>query len=174
MKKIKELILGKKQLILYLLFGVVTTVFSLAACYITLKLGTKIWHDEQGDPTPLVDILGSTAQWVVGVLVAFVTNKKWVFTEAEHGVRSGFRQLLMFSGARVVTYFVEVGINLGVIALLDGLGYVEPTISIVGLSIGLSSRIWAKVVSSVVVVISNYFLSKLVIFRKKDPSAEGN
>ena len=174
MKKIKELILRKKQLILYLLFGIITTVFSLAACYITLKLGTKIWHDEQGDPTPFVDILGSTTQWIVGVLVAFFTNKKWVFTEAEHGVRSGFRQLLIFSGARVATYFVEVGINLGVIALLDALGYVEPTFVIFGFRVGLSSRIWAKVVSSIVVVVSNYFLSKLVVFRKKESPAEGN
>ena len=65
-----------------------------------------------------VDILGSTSQWIVGVLVAFLTNKKWVFTDAEKGTKATFKQLGIFSGARVATYFLEVFINLIFIALL--------------------------------------------------------
>ena len=171
--KIKELIRQKKQLILYFLFGGITTVCSLAAWYVTLRLGVLVWHDEQGNPTVFVDVLGSTTQWVVGVLVTFFTNKKWVFVDAEKGLRVTVRQLLVFSGARVATYFMEVGMNLGAIALLTLLRYSEPTLHILGFDVVLSSRLWAKLVSSIAVVIANYFISKLVVFRRKQPSEAG-
>ncbi|MBQ8331047.1 MAG: GtrA family protein [Clostridia bacterium] len=166
-KKIKQFIQKKKQLILYLLFGAVTTVVSLFACYVTLKLGTLVWHDEKGDPTAFVDILGSTSQWVTGVLVSFLTNKKWVFTEAEHGGRATLKQLGVFSGSRVGTYFLEVMINLLVIDMLERLHYPDLVLTLLGMELTLSARIWAKVVSSILVVIVNYFISKLIVFRKK-------
>ena len=157
-----------QEFILYFLFGIITTVASLLACYLTLKFGTVIWHDEEGNPTAFVDILGSTSQWIVGVLVAFFTNKFWVFRSAEKGIRATFRQLCIFSGSRLGTYFLEVIINLGVIALLDNVFHYKPLVIPLGfMNFECNSRIWAKIVSSVVIVISNYFISKLVVFRKK-------
>ena len=97
--------IGKhKQLILYFVFGIVTTVCSLLACYLTLKLGVLIpaLRDESGEPTELLDIIGSCVQWVSGVLVAFYTNKKWVFTGSEQGKDATLKQLITFSGARVM------------------------------------------------------------------------
>ena len=170
-EKIKALLQRKKQLILYLLFGAITTVCSLAAWYLTLHFGVLIWHDEQGDPTAFLDVLGSTTQWVVGVLVAFVTNKKWVFVDAEKGLRVSMRQLGIFSGSRVATYVMEVAINVGVIAIFDLLGYCAPVLNLFGMEMELSARLWAKVVSSIAVVIANYFISKLVVFRRKQPPA---
>ncbi len=151
-----------KQLTLYFAFGLITTVVSLAACYLTLKIGVLFLHDQNGEPTELLDIIGSTTQWVTGVIVAFVTNKKWVFTDAEQGARATAKQLFTFSGSRVATYFLEVVINLLAIALLERIGYVS--FYIIGIEI--SVRVWAKVFSSVLVVISNYFISKLLVFRK--------
>ena len=169
---IKKIYQKYKELILYLLFGVITTVVSLAACFLTLKIGVVFMHDEAGEPTELLDIIGSTVQWVSGVLVAFITNRLWVFTDAEKGVKAAWRQLAVFSGSRVGTYFIEVVINLAVIALFDALGYVAPTVDLIIFSFALTSRVWAKVVSSIVVVISNYFISKLIVFKKKK-SPEG-
>ena len=168
MKKFKQLYIKHKEIILYLAFGLITTVISLLACFFTLKIGVVFLHDENGEPTELLDILGSTMQWISGVLVAFVTNKKWVFTNAERGVKQTAKQLLTFSGSRVVTYFVEVIVNLGVIALLELVGYNTITMPLIIVSIPLTSRVWAKLVSSVIVVISNYFISKLIVFRNKD------
>ncbi len=164
MKKFYE---KHKVFILYFLFGIITTVSSLLACYLAIKFGTKIWHDENGEPTAWVDILGSTAQWVVGVLVAFFTNKKWVFKSEEKGAAT-WRQLGIFTGSRVGTYFIEVIINLGMIALLDNIfHYHTLTIPLGFMNFYLTSRIWAKLISSIVIVISNYFISKLIVFRKK-------
>ena len=162
-EKLKNIYQKYKEIILYLLFGVITTVASLGACYITLKVGVlfDFFRGADGEPTELLDTLGSIIQWVVGVLVAFYTNKKWVFTGSENGKRKTLRQLAAFSGGRVATLFLEIGINLGMIALLDLLGY-QPIFF--GL---LTSRVWAKGVSSVVIVVSNYFISKLLVFKKK-------
>ena len=172
MEKIKSLCKKYEELISYLFFGVVTTLCSLAVCFVTLKLGVLVWHDEAGQPTEFLDILGSTTQWISGVLVAFFTNKKWVFKNTERGLRGTGVQLVKFAGARVLTYFLEVGINLGAIAAFDACGYTAPTLTVLTLSIVVSSRLWAKVISSVLVVISNYFISKLMVFRKKKTDTE--
>ena len=165
---IKKFYEKHKLIIRYLFFGFITTVLSLVACYITVKATALIWHDENGDPTAIADTLGSVMQWIVGVLVAFFTSKLWVFTNAERGAKATFKQLLIFSNARVATFFVEWGINLGIIALLDKVfHYNAPTLNLIIMDFELSSRIWAKIISSIVVVITNYYISKLVVFKKK-------
>ena len=116
---VKRCVTSKEQMMLYFLFGIVTTVCSLLAWYVTLRIGVLFLYDENGDPTATLDVLGSTAQWVVGVVVAFITSKKWVFPEAAHGACAAVRQFTLFCSSRLLTYFLEVGINLGVIALLE-------------------------------------------------------
>ncbi|MBQ8140519.1 MAG: GtrA family protein [Clostridia bacterium] len=172
--KIRAIYQKHKEIILYLFFGFITTVVSLLACFLTLKFGVVFIHDENGQPTELLDILGSTVQWVVGVLVAFFTNKMWVFKNAERGRKATVHQLLVFSGSRVGTYFLEVVINLGVIALFDGLGYKTVVLNLIVMSFALTSRVWAKVISSVVVVITNYVISKLFVFKKKSSKNKSN
>ena len=166
MKRILAWTERHKLWIRYMVFGVITTVFSLGACALTLKLGIMIWHDEQGEPTVFLDVLASTTQWVVGVIVAFLTNKRFVFTDAEHGLRVSCRQFGVFAASRVLTYFLEVGVNLGLIALLEM--WRIQTLTVIGLEIG--ERFWAKVVSSVVIVVTNYFVSKIFVFRKVEKS----
>jgi len=156
-----------KQIALYLLFGSVTTVCALLACYLTLRVGVRFFHEEDGSPTAFLDILGSTSQWIVGLLMAFFTNRKWVFTQAEHGQRAGWKQLGVFTGSRVITYFLEVGLNLGLIALLEALHFHAPSFPLFGQEIAISARLWAKLISSAIIVVINYFISKLFVFREK-------
>ena len=159
-----------RQLLLYFSFGIITTVCSLAACYLTLRFGVLLpmFKDSAGEPNSLLDIAGSTAQWTVGVIVAFLTNKKWVFTNAPKGLSVGAKQFGIFAFSRVGTYFLEVGINLCLIELFSMLHYSAQSLSLGELSISFTSRLWAKMISSVFVVIVNYFISKLVVFRKKN------
>ena len=169
-EKIKKIYEKYKEIILYLLFGVITTVVSLASCFITLKIGVlfDFLRGADGEPTELLDVIGSCVQWVTGVLVAFYTNKKWVFTGSEQGKEATLKQLITFSGARVATLFVEIVINLGTIALFDLAGYKPVELNLIILTLALTSRLWAKIVSSIVVVVSNYFISKLIVFKKKE------
>ena len=166
----KEFLRRHSLFISYFLFGILTTVLSLGACYLTLKIGVRFWHDEEGNPLKRLDVLASTVQWVVGVLVAFATNKRYVFVDAPKGREQTARQLLLFSGSRVGTYFLEVATNLGVILLLDALSYRAFDLPLIFFSITISSRVWAKLASSVLVVIANYFISKLLVFRKRPES----
>ena len=172
MGKAKELVkrctASKEQMILYVLFGVVTTVCSLLAWYVTLHVGVLFLHDENGDPTAFLDILGSTAQWVVGVIVAFITSKKWVFPEAARGRRAAIRQFGIFCSSRLLTYFLEVVINLGIIWLLEEMLLCQATVfSVFGSQVEIPARIWAKIASSIFVLISNFLISKLLVFREK-------
>ncbi|MBE6577756.1 MAG: GtrA family protein [Ruminococcaceae bacterium] len=162
MTKLKELYQKHKEILLYLVFGVITTIISLAVCFVTLKIGVIFLHDSNGEPTELLDIIGSTTQWISGVTVAFITNKIWVFTEAEKGAGATAKQFLVFSGSRVITYFLEVAINLLSIAIFEWLGY--SPFAIIGIEI--TARVWAKVFSSIFVTVSNYFISKLFVFKK--------
>lgn len=162
MEKIKALWNKYKEIILYLFFGIITTVVSLGACFATLKIGVVFLNDGAGNPTPLLDVIGSSVQWVVGVLVAFITNKLWVFTDSEKGFKNTAKQLGKFTAGRIFTYFLEVVANLAVIALFDGLGY--RAFTLIGISV--TSRVWAKAITSVIVVVTNYILSKLLVFKK--------
>ena len=174
MNQIKAFVAKRKQLLLYILFGGLTTVVSLLAWYLTLKYGVRIWSDENGEPTAFLDVLGSTTQWVSGVLVAFITSKIWVFTEAAKGWKVTLRQLAVFVTSRLLTYFLEVGINLGAIATLEALRCPSFVLGLLGFEISVDARLWAKVISSIVIVISNYLISKFLVFRKSRKKQEQN
>ena len=170
--KIKAFLKKEKQLIFYLVFGLLTTVVSLLVWYLTLHYGVRIWGDENGDPLPFLDILGSTTQWVSGVLVSFTTSKLWVFTEADKGWRVSIRQFTAFVSSRLLTYFLEVIINLGAIELLESAMIPTFTLNLFSHAFDVDERLWAKIISSTVIVFTNYFISKLFVFRirKKIPT----
>lgn len=155
-----------KQILLYLFFGVVTTAVSLFVCFLTLRAGQYLFPAEGGGIRTSVDVAASVLQWISGVLVAFYTNHKWVFTqEKATGTRAVCTRLAVFSLSRVGTLLMEIAINLSVIYLLEALGYVTLSLPLVITSVSLSSRLWAKLASSAAVVIANYFISKLIVFR---------
>ena len=167
--KIKNFYLAHKQIILYFVFGVITSVCSLGACFLTLRLGLcfDFFIDNDGAPTPSLDIIGSTVQWIVGVLVAFFTNKLWVFTDAPMGRRNTAIQFGMFALSRVGTYVLEVVINLCAIGIFGIFGYNDHYLSLGITVVNLNSRLWAKIISSIVVVIVNYVISKRLVFKSK-------
>ena len=167
--KIKALYEKHKEFVLYALFGVVTTVASLGAWYLFMSIGGIFWNTADGKTPTWLHVAGSTVQWVVGVIVAFVTNKKWVFLDADKGVGVTVRQFLTFSGSRLLTYFIEIFMNLGLIALMGLLPHKIAGFGIFGLALG---DLAAKVLTTVVIVILNYVFSKLIVFRKHKKKKE--
>ena len=89
--------------------------------------------------------------WVAAVLFAFVTNKIWVFRSKRSGFTAVFSELFAFAGGRVL--------SLGVQELLFVI--TEEWL--------LWPRAVVKIPISVVVVIINYILGKLVFHKKKRP-----
>ncbi len=161
----KAFLIKHRQFLMYMLFGVITTAVSLFFCFLTLQTLGRIFS-ENGSPKTWVDVTASIIQWTSGVLVAFFTNRRWVFTD--HGVqgRRGLcRQLVRFSGARAATLLLEIAVNLGVIFALEHSGYTVFTLPLI--PIPMSERTWAKLASCAAVIIGNYILSKLWVFRKE-------
>ena len=164
MKRMRNFLHRHKQVVLYLSFGTITTFCSLLACFLTLRWGVRIWHNEAGEPTLMLDVIASTAQWIVGVIVAFWTSKKFVFVDAEQGTRVVLRQIEIFAASRIMTYLLEVGVNLLVIVLLEQGGYQTRMLW----GIPLTERVLAKAASSLMMLFTNYWVSKLWVFRVKE------
>ena len=167
--KLKQLYLQHKEIILYLIFGVLTTFVGWAVYFAVLIPGKLLLGIPVEDTTSARYLALYTAaqilQWVLAVLFAFFTNRKFVFEGAEQGDRV-LRQLAGFSGGRVATFFVDYLVTL---VGGQGLGWLFPSLS----SVMLLAREWnfneifAKVLAAVIVIVANYFFSKLLVFRKK-------
>lgn len=159
-------ILWKKwrEIILYLVFGVLTTVVGIGTYTLIFALAEHVIDLDLTDKSSGIYLAvygtAQVIQWVAAVLFAFVTNKKWVFTDARP--EPIWRQLIIFASARVATLVLDVILTyVGVLAFSalwpDGLMII----------LRFSPEFLAKMVASVVVVVANYVLSKIFVFRKK-------
>lgn len=158
-----------REVILYLLFGAITTVVAFITYEAALLIGEHLFHVPMDDKTSLsytvTYVLAQVLQWLTAVLTAFYTNRRWVFTEADHSKGSVWHQLWLFAGSRVATFFLDLGATYGFIHLLDL--WINPDTAPAILGIKLDAELWAKVIVSILVVIANYVISKLLVFRKK-------
>ncbi len=144
MEKIRTLLrkLLTKEVILYLVFGGLTTVID----FIVFYFSYNILH---------IDEMVSTAiAWCFAVIFAYVTNRLFVFESKEKEKTGLLREFGLFIGARLLS----LGISELIVLLI---------MKVIGFDSELGSIV-TKLVCAVVVVIFNYFASKFVIFRKGD------
>ncbi len=161
----KELFKKHREIIVYVIVGLMTTVvaygFRLGIIYgFAPILGIDL--TDGGGSAAILRAVATTIGWVAGVIFAFFTNKSWVFQDKVSGKRAVLIQFGEFTLSRVFTYFVEVGLGVGVPALLGALGYKPFKIILT-----FDADLIAMGVSVVLVTILNYILSKLLVFRKK-------
>ncbi len=149
--KIKQLIIKYKELIIYVLFGGLTTVVNLSVFAVTNRL--------LGDERYLIT---NAIAWFAAVAFSYVTNKLWVFESKSWKARVFFKEVAAFFAARVLTLFIE---EAGLYILVDLLGFNKYSLYFLGFDIG--GAFIAKAMIAVFVVVINYIFSKLVIFRKK-------
>lgn len=93
--------------------------------------------------------LANTLAWAAAVLFAYVTNRIWVFRSRRRGLLSIAAELCGFAGGRIATLLMQEAVFA---VFCDWLGMSEYLI---------------KLVAAVLVVVGNYIISKLLIFRKK-------
>ena len=156
-EKIKGLFIKYKEVIMYLVFGVATTLVNWITTFICQNVfGLK----EQGFQT----ILSNGIAWFTAVLFAFLTNRKFVF---ESTAGNFWIEMVKFYLARAFTGLFEIFLPDGLVFLSEkvpGLGFLGAGFA------GINGGV-AKLVTSVIVIILNYILSKLVVFRKKKTPA---
>ena len=137
MEKLKALLVKYREILSYLIFGVLTTLVN----YVSYLLLAPFFK---------VSFIPVTIAWILSVLFAYFTNRKYVFQSKASGKKALLFEILSFFGARLLS----LGLDLGIMAVFaDWLSFNDKIV---------------KLVSNVFVVIFNYVASKLVIFRKKD------
>ena len=167
-EKIKALLTKYREVLMYLVFGVLTTFVGWGVYYAVLLGGRGIFDIPATETASARYFALYTAaqiiQWVCAVLFAFFTNRAWVFTDADKST-SMWKQLLPFAGGRLVTlgldYVITFGLTLALVALIPAWTAAE----LFGKTWNLC-EIFSKVVAAVVVIVANYFISKLFVFKK--------
>ncbi len=152
MKKVKELFTKYKEFVLYAIFGVLTTLANLFAFLICTKLfGEGLY------------LFNNAVAWFAGVVVAFVTNKLYVFNSKSWKPNVAVKEFLEFVAARLFSFgFEEVGLVLFISILHLGNG----SFTLFGFTI--TGQLIIKLILSVFVVIFNYLFSKFFIFKKNE------
>lgn len=145
MKKIQELFVKYKEIIMYLIFGVGTTVVNWGIYTVIVMLGKEV-------NLTIANIIA----WVGAVAFAYITNKLWVFESKSWSLEIVWKELGMFLGARIFSGIFEIGL----FPVLVWLGMNQAIFSVEGML--------AKVVISVLVIVLNYIFSKLLVFRNKE------
>lgn len=130
-----------EEIVNYLIVGVATTVVYLIACFIFERF---IWNPE----IPVENFLINTFGWVVGVIFAYFTNRKYVFKSDNPNMKN---EIIKFVGGRLLTW----GLDVFIMWLL---------VNVWGVNYWISKLF----VSCVLVMIANYLISKLLVFKKED------
>ena len=168
-QRIKEFCTKHREVLMYLIFGFLTTVVGWTVYYAILFGGRAVFSIPVEETKSVRYVVLYTAaqiiQWVCAGLFAFFTNRAWVFTKADKSV-SIWKQFVTFVGGRVVTlgidYVITFGLTLGLCALIPAWTAAE----ILGKTVNLC-ELSSKLVASVAVIISNYVISKLFVFKNK-------
>ena len=160
MKKIFE---KYREIITYIFFGIVTTAVSMGVYFAILLFAEHVGKISPNESTfNVVRLIAQIIQWVAGVLVAFFTNKKWVFNAGGTTKKETMRELLVFSLGRVGTLGLDTALTFGTVWLLNTINYIPFKFILT-----FTADLWSKIVASVVVIIANYIISKFWIFNKK-------
>jgi len=138
MKTVIDLYKKYKEVILYLIFGVLATAVNIIAfwlCNDIINIDYKV---------------SNIIAWIFAVIFAFVTNKIIVFESTNKSKKETTREAISFFIARLISLVADMIIMIIMIDVLK------------------INSIVAKVVANIVVVIINYIFSKFIIFKKAD------
>ena len=168
MSRIGDFARKHREVLLYLLFGVLTTLVGWAVYFAVLIPGKRLLgipvEETSGGRYLALYTAAQVIQWVAAVLFAFFTNRKWVFEDGKAG--NPLRQLPVFAAGRLATLGLDYLITYFGARALAALFPALNAVALIGREWNLN-EIGAKVAAAVVVIVSNYFFSKFLVFRKK-------
>ena len=130
-------LLNNKELVRYIVVGVLTTIVSIASYVLCMRC-----FFIAGD---LVGVqIANVFSWICAVSFAYYSNRKYVFRSDSKDV---LREMFLFFGVRITSLVLEaITLSLAVVFL-----ELNDTLS--------------KFIAQVVVFVSNYIFSKLVVFK---------
>ena len=128
--------------IMYLIFGVLTTAVDFAVSFLLYPV---INHHA-----------ANIAAWVLAVIFAFFTNRKFVFDSERSGFSSVIKEFTAFGGGRITSLLFQ---EAAFVVLVDALSVKAQ---------------YVKIPVSVGVVIINYFISKIIFKTNKKTEGKTN
>ncbi len=157
----------KRKLFMYLVSGGLTTaanwiVYILFDLLVQSDMMVTLFGNEFSLKIAAKQIVG----WIVAVTVAYILNRITVFRSKGNVIR----ELFTFAGARVLSFLVlELGVMYLMIWACEAItGQPASTPMFMIASFAFTYDYLVKLINCVFVVIANYVLSKIMVFRKKD------
>jgi putative flippase GtrA len=144
-QKLQDIYYKNEEVIMYLFFGVLTTAVSFVSAGVS-----KLIMESYGFSKDAVSILSTAISWVCAVTFAYITNRIWVFSSQAKTKKELVAEALSFYGGRGFTFVAEI--------VMMYLGY-----SLMGFNYWIT-----KIAANVIVLILNYVISKIFVFRKKN------
>ncbi len=135
-RRIWELFLKYKEMVLYLVFGGLTTLVNI----VTYALFAYVFN--------MGTVVSTALAWIVSVIFAYITNKIFVFESKTDSLAMAVTECVSFFGCRLAT------------------GLLDVLIMFVSVNILHFNDMVMKILSNILVIILNYIFSKLFIFGK--------
>lgn len=146
----EKLIKKYKEIILYIFFGVLTTIVNFVIYFImNALLGEDMY------------LVSNVIAWIGAVAFAYVTNKIWVFESKSRESKTLLREIGEFVSARLLSLGIE---EAGLYIFVDLLKF--STFSFSFLRLTITGDVITKIIMQIIVVILNYIFSKFIIFKK--------
>ena len=148
LKKIADIYRNHLEGMRYLVFGALATVINLGVKFLLLFTILDASNEFQLQAAVIIS-------WIVACIFAYFTNRVLVFKSKSDKI---LKEAVSFVTARLVTLGMEMVIMFFFVTLL-----------------GLDSNLWVaiwSVFAQVVVILSNYIFSKLIIFKKEEKTNE--
>ena len=95
------------------------------------------------------ELVSNVISWILAVTFAYITNKNWVFNSDAKG-KALIKEIIAFFGGRISTLIMEEIILLVFVTWLKFNGLI------------------IKTSAQVLVLIANYFISKILVFKEKN------
>lgn len=138
MKWTKQMIRRYQELVVYVVFGIATTIVNIVVFYL-LDTALSIPY-----------LIANAVAIVVSILFAFYTNKKYVFQSKATTLKAIWSEFISFVTFRIVSGVFDM---LSMWVLVDAL---------------LMGTNTAKIITQFIVVVLNYLFSKFFVFKQKE------
>ena len=139
----KKFYLNHQEIVNYLIIGILTTIISLL-----VKVGLLL--SVLNPDKPIEVQIAVITSWIIAVTFAYITNRVFVFKSKS---KEYLKEIINFVIGRIVTLLLDMFIMWFILNYL-----------------GLNTKIWtqiASLISLVVVIVLNYVISKIFVFKNK-------
>lgn len=136
---IKNIYSKHKEIINYLIFGILSTIVNLLTYYILIF---TLFNSNNPIELQITNIIS----WIISVTFSYITNKIYVFQSNNENIT---KEIIKFYSSRLTTLFLDILLMFIFVTIFN-----------------LNDKI-IKLIVAIIIIILNYILSKLIVFKQK-------